>query len=245
MTAAVDGPHVFAEVSLAQQRVRNVPRSADELAIHLNLSKFPTLVAHFLWDQLHPNNPLVEGRQPPASYYQDLNDARLSRFSIFKSAMATYYAPSDLSGIGGMRREHIRATDSWLKGPPRYDCIFIETDASQVGMRGLHIGRVKLFFSFFRDGVCFPCALIEWFEVIGSEADELTGMWVVEPEFSMTGERECAVVHIDSLVRAAHLIPRYGSEFIPSNFDHFDSLDAFRAYYVNKFIDHHAHEIAF
>lgn len=159
--------------------------------------------------------------------------------------MATYYAPSDLSGIGGMHREHIRATDSWFKGPPRYDCVFIETDASQDGMQGLHIGRLKLFFSFVRDGVYFPCALVEWFEVIGSQPDELTGMWVVEPELTRMGQRECAVVHIDSLIRAAHLIPLYGPNPLPSNFDHSNSLDAFRAYYVNKYIDHHAHEIVF
>jgi len=37
--------------------------------------------------------------------------------STFNSAIATFRAPSDTSGIYGMRREHIRATTSWRGGP--------------------------------------------------------------------------------------------------------------------------------
>ncbi|KAJ7200880.1 hypothetical protein GGX14DRAFT_371962, partial [Mycena pura] len=53
------------------------------------------------------------------------------------------------------------------------------------------------------------------------------------------------VQHIDSILRAAHLIPVYGSEsdFIPeTNFDSTDSLDTF---YVSKYADYPAHEIVF
>lgn len=144
-----------------------------------------------------------------------------------------------------MSREHICATKSWQKGPPRYDCVFVETDADKEGMRGLHIARVKLFFSFLRDGVHYPCAFVEWFAPIGNEPDELTGMWVVEPELDNAGQRECSVIHLDTIVRSTHLIGSYGSSSLPRSFHHSQSLDAFRAYYVNKYIDHHAHEIAF
>jgi len=54
-----------------------------------------------------------------------------------------------------------------------------------------------------------------------------------------------SIIHIDSIVWGAHLIPVYGELFLPCDFSHFDSLTAFRAYYVNKFIDYHANEIAF
>ncbi|KAM6491741.1 hypothetical protein JOM56_012781 [Amanita muscaria] len=43
----------------------------------------------------------------------------------------------------------------------------------------------------------------------------------------------------------AHLIGIAGDSFIPSELDHTDSLDAFKSFYVNKFIDYHAHKIAF
>ncbi|KAF8805514.1 hypothetical protein BYT27DRAFT_7104339, partial [Phlegmacium glaucopus] len=54
-----------------------------------------------------------------------------------------------------------------------------------------------------------------------------------------------SVVHIDSILRAAHLIGVYSSEFIPQTLTHSQSLHAFKLFYVNKYIDHHAHEIAF
>jgi hypothetical protein len=47
-------------------------------------------------------------------------------------------------------------------------------------------------------------------------------------------------------LRGAHLIDVAGKEFVPlTNFDFSDSLDAFEAFYVNKYADHHSHEIAF
>lgn len=262
---AVEGPCVLSSVTLAQQRskscdslsqilimmlivfvlVRNLPRSLDLLSTHINIPNFSTAVKRFLYDQLHPNAPVQNDTVLPTSYYGDLNDPRLSRFSVFTSARATFYAPSDLSGIGGMYREHIRATKSWQKGLPRYDCVFVETDASKDGMRGLHVARVKLFFSFWRDDVYYPCAFVDWFTRIGEEPDELTGMWVVEPELNSTGQRESSVIHLDTIVRGAHLIGLYGSSPLPRLFQHSDSLDAFKAYYVNKYIDHHTHETVF
>jgi hypothetical protein len=41
------------------------------------------------------------------------------------------------------------------------------------------------------------------------------------------------------------LIGVYGEQFLPCDFSYSDSLGAFRAYYVNKFIDYYANEIAF
>jgi hypothetical protein len=36
-----------------------------------------------------------------------------------------------------------------------------------------------------------------------------------------------------------------GNAQIPRNFTCHNSLDAFASFFVNKYIDHHAHEIAF
>ena len=71
------------------------------------------------------------------------------RINVFHSATSTYYALSDLSGIGGMRREVIHATPSWKKGPGRYDCVYIERDSTAAesdGFLGLLVTRLNLFF---------------------------------------------------------------------------------------------------
>ena len=44
---------------------------------------------------------------------------------------------SDLSGIGGMRHERIRAVQSWRKGPPWYDCVFVVTDDMAEGANAI------------------------------------------------------------------------------------------------------------
>ncbi|KAH7921240.1 hypothetical protein BV22DRAFT_1019790, partial [Leucogyrophana mollusca] len=53
------------------------------------------------------------------------------------------------------------------------------------------------------------------------------------------------VIHTDTIYRAAHLIPVYGVEFVPDNLKFHHSYDAFHTFYVNKYADHHAFEIAF
>jgi hypothetical protein len=53
-----------------------------------------------------------------------------------------------------------------------------------------------------------------------------------------------SLVHIDMILRGAHLIGIPGSRLLPRTFTCDDSLDSFQAFYVNKYIDHHAHEIA-
>jgi hypothetical protein len=54
-----------------------------------------------------------------------------------------------------------------------------------------------------------------------------------------------SIIHIDSIYHAAHLIPVYGTQFVSHDPKYYQSYDSFRAYYVNKYADHHAFEIAF
>lgn len=86
---------------------------------------------------------------------------------------------------------------------------------------------------------------MEWFLPVGYEPDDDTGMWIVEPEFDENGQRPCEIIHLDSVVRSVHLIGVYGNSFVPLRFNASDSLDAFRAFYVNKFADYHSHENVF
>ena len=69
-------------------------------------------------------------------------------------------------------------------------------------------------------------------------------MWQVELILGSNGECFISVIHLDCIVRAAHLIAVYGNEVVPESLTLHDSLDTFQSFYVNKFIDHHAFEIA-
>lgn len=91
----------------------------------------------------------------------------------------------------------------------------------------------------------YPCALIEWFVPISDRPCPDTGMWIVKPQIGLGGGRVTSVVHVDSILHGAHLIGVYGNNHLPCDFKFTDTLDAFISYYVNKFIDHHANEIAF
>ncbi|KAI6039388.1 hypothetical protein EDC04DRAFT_3090248 [Pisolithus marmoratus] len=84
-----------------------------------------------------------------------------------------------------------------------------------------------------------------WFLTISDRPDNDTRMWVVQPELDADGQHELEVVHLHSVLCGAHLIPVYRHDYLPTNIQHTNTLDIFQAYYVNKYIDHHAFEIAF
>lgn len=168
-----------------------------------------------------------------------------TRISVFHSAIATYHAPSDPSGIGGLHRERIQCTPSWQHGPARRDCIFAEKDPDLPGMRGLHAARILLLFSFTFQARLYPCALVQWFVPVGDEPCEDTGMWVVTPDLDDVDHRVISVIHLDCILRGAHLIGVCGEDFLPTDFHFSETLDRFHTYFVNKFADHHANEIAF
>jgi hypothetical protein len=135
---------------------------------------------------------------------------------------------------------------SWRKGPDCYDTIFINTDPSVEGMRGLDIACVLLlFFSFSHDGIEYPCALVHWFSWVGNSPNDHTGMWVVELDMLVNGGAFTLVIHLDTVIRASHLIPVFGPQHVPRTCSFADTLDKFTSFYVNKFVDHHAFEITF
>ncbi|KAF8347311.1 hypothetical protein F5887DRAFT_1060897 [Amanita rubescens] len=144
----------------------------------------------------------------------------------------------DLSGVHGMHRERIRSTESWSKGPERRDCVFVVHSDDLPGLRGMDVAQVKLLHI-----VYYPCALVSWFSVVGDEPCPDTGMWRVEPDFDQNGDRSMSVVHLEAILRGAHLAGIPNDEFLPHQLKHTNSLTSFRAFYVNRFIDYHAHEI--
>jgi hypothetical protein len=142
--------------------------------------------------------------------------------------------------------EYIRATSTWRKGHSRYDCVYINARPELPGMRGLEVARVFLFFSFVHEGTHYPCALVQWFSIVGDEPEDETGLWMVEPEFYEDGQPYLAVIHLESIFRAAHLLPSYKntSVFVRRSLTMHDTLDKFKLFYANKFVNHHAFEIA-
>ncbi|KAJ7113623.1 hypothetical protein C8R44DRAFT_741205 [Mycena epipterygia] len=118
---AIDGPTCLGEFKLAKtydSLVRKVPRNVHQLATYLGQPRLHELIRRFLFEQLNPDAP--DDRVVSLAECPDFSE----RVFIYNSARAVFYAPSDVSGIGGMRHERIRATKSWYRGPPRYDCVF-------------------------------------------------------------------------------------------------------------------------
>ncbi len=216
------------------------PRNIHLLAQRLSLPRLPELVQRFLYEQLSINPQVA-----PEDVDLDQCPKYHGKITVYPSAISTYYAPSDLSGIGGLYRERIRAMTSCRKGPSCYDCVFCEAEEDGEGFQVLHVAHVRLFFSLRHHGIYYPCALVTWFSPVGDIPCPDTGMWVVRPDIDAAGEQIMSVIHLDCIVRAAHLIGVAGEEFIPKRLKHSDSLDVFPSFFVNKYADHHAHEIAF
>ena len=113
-------------------------------------------------------------------------------------------------------------------------------------MRGLDIARVHLFFSFEVGDEAFSCALVHHFCKSFDDPDPDNGMWIVEPDFDSSKYRIMSVIHVDSIVRAAHLLPVFnGSAPVPREVNFSHTLDIFTAFYANKYIDYHAFETVF
>ena len=228
---------------------RDYPRYVQELSQHISEPQLPLLLRQSLYSQLHPDCESITNIPTHDLPYIT------TKIDVFHSAVARFYAPSDLCGAGGMRRERIRSTPSWY-GCPRRDTVLINIGGDPSVMKGMNIGRVFLFMAFNYDGITYPCALIQWLVPASDAVDDETGMWIVEPEYldngdsdsELASEPHLSVIHIDSLVRAAHLIPVFGDSTIVPEYHELEpseTLNNFMLFYVNKFIDYHAHEIAF
>ncbi|KAI0246864.1 hypothetical protein BJV78DRAFT_1092561, partial [Lactifluus subvellereus] len=168
---------------------------------------------------------------------------------VFHSAKVEYYVPSDSCGMGGMHREVIHANPNY-GGSCRFDTVFVSVGDEAEAMNGLLVARVWLLFSYFDPyhSKDVPCALVTWFihPSDNPERDKDTGMWKLQREQDVDGEQPVGpvqVIHLDTILRGAHLLPCYGSGFLPVELKHTDSLDAWDCYFVNHFIDQHAHEL--
>ena len=67
-------------------------------------------------------------------------------------------------------------------------------------------------------------------------------MWTIQLEHNWKGELTVQVISLETVAHGAHLLPIYGSTRVPDDFSFHDALDSFNSFFVNHFIDHHAHE---
>ncbi|KAG2132162.1 hypothetical protein BD769DRAFT_1666157 [Suillus cothurnatus] len=158
----LEGPRAQSDVKLACTLQRSRAHNIRTLVVEMDIPDLPQLVRLFLYDQLLADD---------SHNSDDVPLSACPRFEgpikIFNSAAATFFAPSNPSGVGGMRREHICAVPSWQKGPPRYDTVFINT-GSKDSINRMEVGRVLCFFSF-------------------CHSDTDTGLWMVRPSFHKDG----------------------------------------------------------
>jgi hypothetical protein len=184
--------------------------------------------------------------------YPDLVQVHTSPFHpaisthVYTSAVAIFPSQGLHHTPTGMWQERIRATPTWRKSGPRYDPVFVNFDSEQSGMQAHGLARVLRFLSVkTSDNRQLPCALVQWWSVIGTEPDEFTGMWLAEPDIDHDGHPIMDIIHLKSIVRAAHLLPAFGSTYqTPANFPVSSTLTTFKAYYINKYADHHSFIIA-
>ena len=197
-------------------------------------------IRRFLYKQAHPDTDL-----PDANI--DICDCpRFSgRFSVFDSAIATYYLPSDTLGQAGPFRERIRATPTRDRGTStvsRYDCVLVATDATSSGFSSMQVARVRLLFSITYPDIPIPCALVDWFILEGGRPDPVTGMWIVKPEYTANNRHHSSIIHLDTVLRGIHLLPVHKKRVVARTHSYSRSLDHYRRFYVNKYIDYHAFE---
>ncbi|KAG2040852.1 hypothetical protein BDR03DRAFT_932487 [Suillus americanus] len=204
------------------------------LAEELDVPNLPQLVRLFLYDQ-----HLADDKHTSDTVLLTACPRFQGRIKVFGSAAATFFAPSDPSGIGGMQREYICSVPSWRGGPGRYDTVFMNT-GSKDGMHGMEVARVLCFFP-----SIFLCALVHWFKLVFDEPNPGNGMWMVKPSFLdlELNTQELSIIHIDMIIRATHLLPIFSKGCVPQKATFHETLDTYRRFYVNKFADHHSFEI--
>ena len=227
--------HIYCEVTVLTFDIGSylVRELADELAeprLHEHIAKF-------LYSQLNPYLDIPQDPEDP-----DLPEvSSRMRIGVHSSSIAVFYAPNERAGLHGMHREIIRCAPMWYRQFPRYDTVLVTENPNLWGMLRYRVARVRRFLSVLYDGILYPCALVQWFVTDVRGPDKATGMWKVQPDL-VDGQRTTSIIALSSIFRACHLMPIFGRTFLPPDFHFSESLDAFKAYFVNSYVDYHAHE---
>ncbi|THH29603.1 hypothetical protein EUX98_g4593 [Antrodiella citrinella] len=181
----VDGPRIAPNITLSVKPAYT--RFVNTLADELHHPSLPLLIHRFIYDQLYPD---LDANNAFDDELPEFN----GRISVHYAAFATFYAPSELCGPGGMHQEAIRSNPNWRNEYARYDTVLVQNGAEDDSdsdddndeppqpMGGMLVARVLAFLAFSHEDVRYPCAMVEWFLPHGDEPDPATGMWLVRPE---------------------------------------------------------------
>ncbi len=166
----------------------------------------------------------------------------LGQIHVYHSAITLYHAPSDLCGMWGMHQQRICSTPC-VYGRPCHDTVLVDLGDNSEVMKGMMVAHIKLIYSFHYSEQNHTCMLVNWF--VPNCFDDDTGLWMVCPERDLDqhGQLTVNTITLDSIVWGVHLLLVYGETWVPPSFDASDALDAFKLFFVNKFIDYHAHEL--
>ncbi|KAF8263399.1 hypothetical protein EI94DRAFT_1597543, partial [Lactarius quietus] len=124
----------------------------DALVVHIKQPKFLLLFSQFLYKCCHPDVQTTPSTLKECPAFD-------GTIKIHHSTIATFYAPSNLSGSGSLQCKQIQSTPSFF-GHPCHDSVFAVTDDSWPGMEGTEIRHIQLFFSFQYQCKDYSCALI-------------------------------------------------------------------------------------
>ncbi|KAH9177891.1 hypothetical protein EDB89DRAFT_1809670, partial [Lactarius sanguifluus] len=93
----VSGPKVLSSIELAKIPARGYPHNADDLGQIINQPRFLEVLWRFLWDQV-----ISDPSRSPDDVPLDECPRFGGHINVYHSAVACFYAPSDLCGTGGM-----------------------------------------------------------------------------------------------------------------------------------------------
>ncbi|KAF8261622.1 hypothetical protein EI94DRAFT_1773380 [Lactarius quietus] len=237
----INDPEAGVEISLAKRCVHCSPHNLFSPSQKIRQPDLPQLAHQFLFTALNPDTPIPEA-------VSDLLEIT-GKINVYNLAHVVFYSPSNFSGLRGMHHKRIRSAVSWHSGQPWHDCIFIENSDSPdaPGFKSLLVAQVYLKLLKLKCQNTDACTLIHWFSTVGDAPDDESTMWIIKPDYLPGNKPFLEVVHLDSILRSAHLIGVAGCDFLPSHpkLEFLMALDLFKLFYVNKFADHHAYKITF
>lgn len=184
--------------------------------------------------RIHPSIELVASEDLPE---------HIGKIFVYLSALVVFWAPSDLSGTHSMWSECICSIDKWWGGLACCNCIFIKHNAECAGFWGLCVAQVEAFLKIIHECKSHPSALVSWFSTIGNMPCWDSGLWMVKRDLDR-GKKVMSIIHLDSILHGVHLISFPGNSFVTNDMCSMDSLNTFKIFFVNKYIDYHTHEIA-
>lgn len=176
----------------------------------------------------------------PASQYD--------RFDLFKSVLLQLPRRDHISDLKRLNRvrAHPSIPNRDRRKPPspaHFDVAFVVEDhqlwESGTGLDGLRLAQIRAIFKLPPQYGKFPhpLAYVEWFRPL-RDPEPATNLYRLARS-TRNQRRFAAVISIQVLLQAAHLIPRFGSSKVDVSWVNGDVLELADDFYVNPYINFH------